>query len=199
MTKEMIAFSGSLLLAIVGYLFTYFHQRRRDRRQSRLERVNLQLRNLYGPLYAALHANNATWDAFAANYWPAHGGRSYFEDGKPLTKQEEQRWRLWMTEVFAPQNARIGELIVQNGDLVEDRDFPAAFVAVLAHIAAYRAVIKEWEARQYGEHTSILNFPREQLLVTVEPIYHRLRAEQSVLIGQVQAVSRINPDLPPPR
>ena len=151
--------------------------------------MNLQLRNLYGPLYAALHANSATWDAFAANYWPAHGGASYFGGG-PVTKEEEERWRLWMREVFAPQNTRIGQLIVENGDLVEDQQFPEAFVAVLAHIAAYRAVMKEWEGGQYDDHTSDLNSPRPELLATVEPIYHRLRAEQSVLIGQVQEVNK---------
>lgn len=186
MTKEIWALSGSVLLAIVGYLFTYFHHRLRDRRSSRLDRVNSQLRNLYGPLYAALHANNATWDSFSDNYWPAHDGESYFEVGKPLSNDEREQWMRWMKEVFAPQNEKIAELIVENGDLIEGKEFPEAFVQALAHIAAYRAVIQAWDEGRYDEYTSVIDFPRSELLEAVEPVYHRLREEQAKLIGQVQ-------------
>ena len=55
----------SVLLAFAGYLVTYAYNLRLAQRKDRLERVNKQLSNLYGPLYALVSSSQACWKAFA--------------------------------------------------------------------------------------------------------------------------------------
>ncbi|MDO9043513.1 MAG: hypothetical protein Q7U64_14410 [Desulfocapsaceae bacterium] len=69
------------LIAVVGWFITYFHRLAFDRRSAKLERINKQLRELYGPLYASLKASSETYVAFQRKYWPAHGESGYFAGG----------------------------------------------------------------------------------------------------------------------
>lgn len=47
----------------VGYLFTYWHTKAADGRKANIERVNDQLRDLYGPLLACITATQETYEA----------------------------------------------------------------------------------------------------------------------------------------
>lgn len=182
----LLALAGSIIVAIGGWVFTYFHKRRTDARAAKLERANQQLRCLYGPLYARLRASSAVWNAFVENYWPAHGQRGYFTRGVKTTDEEKARWRIWMEEVFEPFHAGIEKLIIDHMDLFEDEEFPQAFVDALAHIAAYKAVFRQWKDGDYSEHTSVCNYPAVDLMNVVEPTYLKLRNEQKKLIQGVQ-------------
>ena len=62
----------TIILAVLAHLFTYFHKKKTDARANRLNKVNLQLKEFYGPLYAELLAGEAAWNAFYKNYWPSH-------------------------------------------------------------------------------------------------------------------------------
>lgn len=176
----------SILIATVGWLFTYLHKRHLEIRAARLERVNDQLRLLYGPLYAVLCAGDAAWEAFSENYWPAHGQESFFPEDEEPTEEETALWRLWMTHVFHPLNEKIEGIIVEHMDLLDDAEVPQAYFDALAHIAAYHAVLRQWEDQDYREHTSIINFPTVDLRNAVEPAFLRLREEQESLIRDVQ-------------
>ncbi len=176
----------SILIATGGWIFTYFHKRRTTSRLARLDRVNQQLRLLYGPLYARLLAGSAAWQAFADRYWPSHGQVGFFSEGYETTDGEKARWRLWMKEVFHPLNTKLESLIVDHLDLMEDEEMPQAFVDTLSHIAVYHAVLKQWEDGDYSDHTSIINFPASELMEVVRPAYERLRQEQERLISDTQ-------------
>lgn len=81
-------------------------------REAELNRVNDQLRLLYGPLYATLLAGDAAWQALSSSkHWPAHGRKGYFAEGFELSEQETIRWRTWMREVFTPNNERLEQII----------------------------------------------------------------------------------------
>lgn len=172
----------SILIATGGWIFTYLHGRRAVSREAELERVNNQVRLLYGPLYASLLANNSSWDAFCENHWPAHGKDSYFGDGYALTEEERERWVTWVREVFHPNNERIEALILDHLDLVEGGKMPKAFVVALAHIATYRAVISQWKAGDFSEYDAVVNFPAGRLLAAVKPTYFALLRKQHRLI-----------------
>lgn len=177
------------LLAIGGWLFTYFNGLAVDRRSAKLERLNKQLRELYGPLYAQLVANDETWHAFSEKHWPAHGESAYFGDGgdaSRLTEQEKMRWVTWMKNVFQPMNKLVADLIVQNIDLVEGEEVPASFLNAVAHVNAYNAILAQWEAGDLSEFVSVNNWPFEALMSDVKPVYKRLRQEQQELLGVSQ-------------
>ncbi|NIT55629.1 MAG: hypothetical protein GWN00_05135 [Aliifodinibius sp.] len=171
---------ASILLAVAGYIFTYFHKRRVDARAARLDRVNLQLRKLYGPLYAREKAGKAVWAAFKENFWPAHGQPDYF--GGETSEKEEATWRLWMKEVFHPLNVQIEKTILENIDLLEGGEFPAEFINAIAHVNSYKAIIKQWEEGDYSQHWAVCPYPRDMLPKIVEHVYRELLKEQRTLI-----------------
>lgn len=173
--------AGSILVAAAGWVFTYFYGRWTASRQAKLEHINRQLGQLYGPLYARLIAGNEAWGAFTAKYWPQHGQDAYFAQGYDTSEEEKRRWRLWMKEVFFPNVAEIERIIVHNLDLVEGEGIPPAFLDFLSHIAVYRAVLKQWEQHNFSEHASIIDYPFDDLKRAVEPVYRALMAEKERL------------------
>ena len=181
LSTEAWATVSTIGLALIGYLATYAQQRIQANRDAKLARVNAQLRELYGPLYSVLKANQSIWEQFSQKLWPSHGKAAYFAKGESLTEQELERWRVWMLEVFEPLNQKIEQVILDNGDLVEEENFRPIFVQTLSHIAAYRALYPRWQAGDFSEHTSVVDYPSD-LLAHVEPIYLRLRARQAALM-----------------
>lgn len=182
----LLAVVASLIIAAGGWLFTYFHSRATEARRARLARVNSQLRLLYGPLYARLLAGEAAWQAFSGNYWPAHGQAGFFTPGFETTDAEAARWRLWMREVFYPLNLKLESLITDHLDLLDGNEMPQAFVEALAHIAAYHAVLKQWEDGNFNENVSVVNFPGQKLLAVVKPQYEKLLRQRETLLAQTQ-------------
>jgi hypothetical protein len=57
-----------------GYLFTYWHTKQADGRKANIERINEQLRDLYGPLLARVTATKSAYTAMA---------KSAHVEGKP--------------------------------------------------------------------------------------------------------------------
>lgn len=171
------------LAGLAGWAFSYWHKQHTDIKANKLERINRQLRELYGPLYARLMAGDSVWNAFKQNHWPAHGQSSYFAIGAEVTDQEKAVWRNWMANVFEPFNAETEKLILSNIDLLDDDEVPAAFIDALAHIAAYKSVLSSWRDHDYSIHVSVNNWPDEALLSIVAPEYKRLKKLQRELIG----------------
>ena len=60
----------TVVLAFITLIAKYFNDMAFARRKDRFERINLQLRNLYGPLYAIDHATNIAWNAFRSRCRP---------------------------------------------------------------------------------------------------------------------------------
>tara|TARA_R110001583_G_scaffold190659_1_gene355070 strand:- start:1007 stop:1570 length:564 start_codon:yes stop_codon:yes gene_type:complete len=182
-TLKILGICVTILVALSGWLFVYLNGKATAARSARLERVNRQLRDLYGPLYARLAASNRTWSAFWDKHRPAHGRNYYFGDDVDLSEKELETWRLWMKTVFEPMNAATEEVILKNIDLLESDDIPNAFVDALAHIAAYKAVLNAWEREDYSEYASVNNWPYQELLAVVEPEIKKLRKQQKKLLG----------------
>jgi len=57
MSDALIAAIAVILAALLAALVSYMHARHLQRGQARLERLNAQLEELYGPLYATLEAS----------------------------------------------------------------------------------------------------------------------------------------------
>ncbi len=180
---KVIPVVAAVIVAVIGWLITYFHKWHFDRKANKLDRINRQLRELYGPLYARLMASHSTWEAFWSKHKPAHGKNSYFGDNVQVTDKEKEIWRTWMINVFEPYNAETEKLILKNIDLLDSNEIPKAFIDALAHIAAYKAVLADWKAGDFSNHVSVNKWPTISLLLAVEPEYKRLRALQRKLMG----------------
>lgn len=179
--QAIITFLGTALLALLGYLVTYLNNLRLAQRAARLERINRQLREFYGPLFALTRASTMAWVAFRRRYRP---GSSFWGGDEPPTSQQAVMWRLWITEVFMPRNLEMVRIITDKADLLEEAEMPECLLTLCAHVAGYIPVIKAWEDGDFSRHTSVVNFPSDALLEYTQERYLALKQEQARLLGR---------------
>jgi len=171
---ELAVIVGAVL-AFVGYFATYLNNLSIARRNGRLLRVNRQISDFYGPLYALIHTTNTTWDYFRGLWRP---GVSFWSSESAPNEEERAAWRLWMTEVFMPKNLQMEKIVVENIDLIDEPEIPDCLLSLLAHVAAYKTILKRWEMGDFSKNVTGINFPREDLLEYVEGRYKELKAKQ---------------------
>lgn len=150
------------------------------RRKECLERVNQQLRMLYGPLYVQNIAGREAWRAFRSEVRPR---KPFFNSDPPPSADELLAWRLWMTTVFQPIHDEMVNIISTNADLFDDDDLPMPIQLFLGHVAAYKVVFKLWQTNDFSKHTSVMAYPREELDTYLETEYQKLKARQRRLLG----------------
>jgi hypothetical protein len=179
--QAAVPIAVSILLAVAGYIFTYLYNLKLSQRKDRLDRVNQQLSDFYGPLLALASSGSSAWEAFRKRYRP--GSRSFWSDTPPPTPEEEGAWRLWMKEVFMPVNLRIVGVITQHTDLLDESQMPQVLLDACAHVAVYQAIVRKWELGDFSEHVSVINFPGVELTRFAADGFARLKTEQSELLG----------------
>jgi hypothetical protein len=167
-------------VAVVGFFVTYAYSLRLAKRKDRLERINRQLSDLYGPLLSLSSASDAAWKAFRRRWRPDVG--SYWADPEP-TEDERVAWRTWMAAVFMPLNRRMRDVVVESSDLLEETVIPACLMDLCEHVATYEAVIAQWDQKNYTEHTADINFPALAVYEYSEASFARLKTEQQRLLG----------------
>lgn len=170
----------SILLALAGYLFTWFNGRRTQQRRDQLERVNAQLSDLYGPLFALVESSDISWRAFRSQYQP---NSRYFSDHHPPSEDDLIAWRLWMQTVFMPINLQMSDIIQDHADLLIESDMPQVLMRLQAHVASFKAVMQRWEFGDYAEHESLIHYPSEALIKYATDSYQSLKQEQAELLG----------------
>lgn len=190
---ESVAFAG-VLVAAIGYLVKYFSDIKLAQRTDRLDRINRQLSDFYGPLLALTRASEESWRAFRRRYRPPESVSFWKMDPSP-TKEEAIAWRLWMTTVFVPVHQRMTDLVLTHADLIDESDMPSCLLTMCAHVSGYQAIIKEWERGEISldreDNISVVNFPGHELASYAADAFARLKAEQCELLGST--ASRMSP------
>lgn len=171
----------TVIVAFSGYYYTYSNSVSLENRKAQLERVDRQLRELYGPLYALSNASGQTWTKFLNVYRPMG---DYWGTNPPPTKEEAEAWRLWMKEVFMPLNLEMETLILKHSDLLVEAEMPKVLLELSAHIAGYKPVMKSWERGDVSRNLSLINFP-DGLSRYAEENYRRLKEKQARLLGEL--------------
>jgi hypothetical protein len=171
----------TVLVALAGYLITYNNNIRMAQRQARLDRINRQLSELYGPLFSVTHTGARVFGEFLHKYAP-HG--SMFIDGVTPGDEQLKVWRLWMTTVFMPQNRHVYDLVVAKADLLIEEKMPECLLDLCAHVAAYETVKKRWEEDDFSEYTSLINYPTGPLLKYSSDSFRTLKRQQALLLAE---------------
>jgi hypothetical protein len=96
-----------------------------------------------------------------------------------------------MLEVFMPLNLIMEKAIVENADLIIENEMPTCFLKLIAHIAAYKPVIRKWQDGDYSEHLSMSGFPKD-LRPYVESSYLKLKSDRAILIGKMKSKAMPN-------
>ncbi|MFC4517770.1 MULTISPECIES: hypothetical protein [Streptomyces] len=180
----------TLFVAATGYWATCLTNLRLARRKDHLERVNRQLSELYGPLYAQAEASDRAWHKFAARY-----GTVWTASAPATAEQAAATWRLWMSTVCMPLNRRMVETVVGHADLLREDTIPEPLKELCAHVACYEPIVARWQedgfvSVQLDDHVSIAgNFPRAELDAYLRSSFEALKLEQARLLAQMQRLS----------
>jgi hypothetical protein len=160
-------------IALLGYWLTYQNNIRLARRVERLERINRQLGEFYGPLLAIVSVGQRIFQA--------HQIRPRRERVKPpdITDPEV---RAWMKAVFMPNNERLYELVLTKAHLLVDRQMPDCLLQLCAHVAAYRAIMNLPEDVGNTAEISPIPFPQDDLISYARERFLLLRREQARLM-----------------
>jgi hypothetical protein len=173
----------TVLVATSGYIVTYLNNVRLSQRKEQLDRIEKQLRELYGPLFALHRTTAAAWASFRSTY--RKGNITYWSASNPPNDKEKAAWRLWMTEVFMPINEQMVQLIHDHADLLEEPELPNCLLQLSAHVAAQRAILKAWQTEDYSRHTSVTNYPHDELEKYTQRHYERLQRMHAEVIGTI--------------
>jgi hypothetical protein len=177
--SKTIAFA--ILSGVAGFLAKGIYDLWAARRKEQLDRVNQQLKLLYGPLYSLNQTGNLAWSAFRGRTRP---GASFFRADPPPSEQEKEAWRTWMLTVFRPIHVEMLSLITKNSDLLIENDLPGSLQKFCAHVAAYKVVFEHWEKNDFSEHLSVMDYPTKEMDEYLSTSFHRLKGEQSRLLGR---------------
>jgi hypothetical protein len=172
--RTALPLSITALLAVSGYLATYFYNLKLAVRKDRLERINQQLREFYGPLFALTSAGRMAFTSFMDRYAT--------KEGEP-TPAEFEKFRAWMRDVFMPINTRMLDVITGHADLIEEDEMPQCLLDLCAHVEAYIPLVAQWERGDLSEMLSVIDFPRSIELYAAET-YRALKAEQGRLLSR---------------
>ena len=106
-----------------GYLFTYYNTKITEERKAQIERINQQVRDLYGPLLATVNASRTAYKAMVRAHSPLKSGGGGGENGAAAAAfvaavrrdpegAEARVYRTWMRDVLQPLNERAAAIVV---------------------------------------------------------------------------------------
>ncbi|MYV61143.1 hypothetical protein GTW37_18385 [Streptomyces sp. SID4931] len=170
-------------LAFVGYLVTYLNGLRLAQRQARLARVNQQLSDFYGPLFALTESNARAYEAFCEKYARPDGVHPFDHDIPP-TEEELAEWRIWATTVFLPNIQKMRDVVVTKADLLIEEEVPPVLLELCAHVSGYELTAARWASGEFGEYKYVIQFPGRELKEYTTTRFARLKTEQAALLGR---------------
>ncbi|MFE5809233.1 hypothetical protein [Streptomyces sp. NPDC056491] len=179
----MITWVVTIVLAFVGYIVTYLNSLRLAQRQERLARINRQLSEFYGPLFALTEANSRIFGAFMERN-ARSDGTSPFAHELPPTDEELAEWRLWVKTVFLPNIQRMRDLVIKHADLLSEPEMPPILLQLCAHVSGYEITAARWEQGSYDQHQSVVAFPSEEIADYARRGFAGLKQEQGRLLGR---------------
>lgn len=176
----------TVFIAIMGYFATYLNNIRISKRNAKIERVNRQLNELYGPLYALSHISKKLFEDFTTR------NNMTGPDNIWVFANDEQReeWILWMKTVFMPNNLSIYRLIRTKADLLIENDLDPSLLDACAHTGDWEIMLKKWKDWKEGgmsserpDVTPKVAFP-DNLGNYAHESFKKLKREQEELMGK---------------
>ena len=200
-TDTLFAVISTLLAAIAGFatlILQHNYEREKRTKKLRLELVNRQLRELYGPLYGLSKVSSNAWDVFCDEN---------VTEGPIFPTTDTHRvleFRRWHRTTLHPLKMKMENIIMANVDLIaEDPEepgsqdveasvFPTCFVKFVTHTNSMKPLLDKWASSggvdvdcSSKANCAIINFPRD-FHPYIERVFRSLRAEQQRLISTLK-------------
>lgn len=144
----------SLVLAAIGYVTTALHTLRAQQHRARVDRINEQLKSLYGPLIACVTASKSSYEAMIRQ--AARGAGSDATGSRMLTPAGFRAcvradpegpvaiaYRSWVREVLMPLSEKAARTVMERADLLEGSEISPLLLQLVAHVSAYRVILRE--------------------------------------------------------
>lgn len=180
MTAAIISAVVTMAVAGIGFVAAYRNSRRLSERNDRLQRINKQLADLYGPMLTLTGTADIAWRTFMAE----HGGDGLaIVDEQGRIRVDKMEWMIWVQEVLMPLNRRLFEKVLQGGDLLIEEQMPDVVLKFMAHTSAWEATLARWKSGNEDVLTAVVNHPGRGLYRYAEAGYQSLKAEQQRLLA----------------
>jgi hypothetical protein len=183
----------SILFTLLGVFWQVRAKRLDDKRTAQLQRLDKQLSDLYGPLYALFEKGDKQWRAFLREFSNCRdpnflGFFPLANEFPPPNKEQLRVFRLWMENVFMPTNTQMEEIIINNAELLIGEEMPQPFLDFCVHVASLRYSVAEWNApgfdqENWEKHKAIFPHPAGELHVYINASFEVLKKEQSQLLS----------------
>lgn len=135
MSNALITAIAAISAALLAAIVSYWQAQTLQRRQARLARLNAQLEELYGPVYATLEASRIAYRRLDKL---RPGSASLFDDEEqPPTQEELQIFRLWIETVSHPRATEAYKLIISKAHLLIQNEMPPCLLDFCAHKARW--------------------------------------------------------------
>lgn len=192
-TATIATLGVTLTVAVAGYFAKYLNDTAVASTEARLERTNVQLRDLYGPLFSMAQINTSTWEAFLDVHRQTGLFSQSLQGGvSPRTPEEEAIWRHWIKHVFQPLNAAMAQCVIEHADLLDETEMPHVLLLLGAHARGYEGVIGAWDLTGEQPNMSLTPFPGEALLEYTQAKYIELKSRQQRLLEAKGTRFRLN-------
>jgi hypothetical protein len=179
--EVLYPFLSALVLAIIGYFAAYLNNLRLDKRKEKLDLINRQINQFYGPLFVSVNTSDVAYKAYLQKI----DNRKAIDTGVSFTEYENKEWETWFESVFMPLNLFGEKVILENAYLIREAEMPKCLIDFLTHVSAYKALLKKWESGDRNEVMPLIDFPKE-LNEYIRDSYLELKKEQLRLIGHAQ-------------
>lgn len=185
--------TAALLSTAAGWFVTYRHSRETQLRKDRLELINRQLSELYGPLFISCVAGKSAYQALLAKLGLTTDSAVFGRDAAPTADMIDE-WALWMEHVFVPLNNLREKIVLEKLHLMRESDRQATMAQLeqlVAHVSWCRVMMAKWKRDkdkatcQPRELYPLIEFPRD----LERPIglgLEALRNEQATLLMQLE-------------
>ena len=182
----------SIGFAVLGYISTALHSLRAQQHRGRVDRVNEQLKELYGPLLAVVTASKSSYNAMLRQ-----AGGCLRDDGLTMKPSEfraavradpegqaASAYRAWVRTVLMPLSEKAAQLVIQRADLLEGSGIEPLLLQLVAHVGAMKVLVQRWDESDAGtaEQSSLIAYP-DELHGWVQKGYSKLKKRQAELLG----------------
>ncbi|MFE6936428.1 hypothetical protein ACFVDT_30840 [Streptomyces sp. NPDC057699] len=176
MIASIVTSGAGAVIAIMAYWLSHRGEVHRSIEKERINWVNSQLKDLYGPLLVLAETNERAWKEYRKEYFPHRGSPQ-----NPLADSVSTRWHVWVKTVFAPRAQQIRDIVTARGDLIIEKEMPAVVLDFCAHAASYDALLADWDTIAVNDST-LIRHPGSSFLSYVRESYTYLKDEQEELL-----------------
>ena len=178
-------------MTITGWLVSHNLDLRRQRAlhqlRSRIEFIEKQLEQLYGPLNILVLESERSFKELLRVL--PRAGSVVFEDGKDLTPEEQETWRFWVEQDLLPRNERIKDLLMTKMHLVDGNSIPKSYLRFIDHHNAWAIHHRRWQKSGIVyEWRSPTSWPKD-FGTDIQRTFERLKQGYAQAIDTIGGVS----------